>query len=444
MTAPAPRGPEVVDVPPRVLVVALGSAGDMYPFLRIARELRARGHRVTMLGPIAHAAMAAAAGVPFVGLGTEAQYVELLEDPDLWHPRKGFGVLWRGMRAGLGLLADHVATLPRDERCVMLAHPLALPSADLARAARPGLRIVAAWLAPTNLRSVHDPLRLGPLRVPTWVPPRWRHALWRRIDAGVIDPVAVPGMNAARAHAGLAPIRHFIDHLQGVADANVTLFPRWFWPTPPDWPRPLAEGAFQLFDAHAGTPADIDATLAAFLRGGSAPIVFTPGSANRQAARWFEHALRAVRRLGARAVLLTPHRAQVPAALPPDVLWLPYVPLRALLPRAAALVHHGGIGTTAEALRAGVPQLVVPLAYDQFDNGARVEALAAGRMLAGWRARPRRLAATLAALLASSDVRAGCAAAAARVAGDESMDVGALVEKLLGLAARPASSVAAD
>ena len=91
-----------------------------------------------------------------------------------------------------------------------------------------------------------------------------------------------------------------------------------------------------------------------------------------------------------------------------------------------------------------MPQLVVPLAYDQFDNGARVEALAAGRMLAGWRARPRKLAATLAALLASSDARAGCAAAAVRVAGDESLDVGALVEKLLGLATRPESPAATD
>jgi rhamnosyltransferase subunit B len=128
----------------------------------------------------------------------------------------------------------------------------------------------------------------------------------------------------------------------------------------------------------------------------------------------------------------------VPSALPANVLWLPYVPLRTLLPHAAALVHHGGIGTMAEALRAGVPQLVVPLAYDQFDNGARVERLQAGRALAGWRARPRRLALALAALLRSDAIRAGCADVAGRIAADERQGgVAAQVEALLGLAPAP-------
>jgi rhamnosyltransferase subunit B len=312
--APAPAD-GVAAPAPHVLVAALGSAGDMYPFLRIARELAARGHRVTVLGPAAHAAMATAAGVAFRGLGTEAEYVELLEHPDIWHPRRGFGVLWQGMRAGLELLAGVIAGLPRDERCVLLAHPLALPSADLARAARPGLRIVAAWLAPTNLRTVHDPLTIGPLRVPAWVPLAWRQRMWRHVDTSVIDPVALPDLNAARHRAGLAPVTHFVDHLQSVAHANVTLFPRWFQPAPPDWPRPLVEGGFQLYDAHSSaTGVDTLATelapeLAAFLRAGDAPIVFTPGSGNRQAARWFDRALRATGRLGRRAIFLTPHCA---------------------------------------------------------------------------------------------------------------------------------------
>ena len=60
--------------------------------------------------------------------------------------------------------------LPPDERCVLLVHPLALPEADLCRAARPGLQVAAAYLAPANLLTVHDPLLVGPWRVPAWVP----------------------------------------------------------------------------------------------------------------------------------------------------------------------------------------------------------------------------------------------------------------------------------
>jgi len=425
---------------PHVVIVAVGTAGDMYPFLRIARELIARGHRVTLLGPQPHAGGARAAGVPFHELGTEAQYRATLDHPDVWHPRRGFRVLWGGLRDSVDLLPDYLAARPADERIVLLAHPLALVGAALARTRRPGLRVVAAWLAPANLRTVHDPLTIGPLRIPAWWPLAWRRWLWRRVDAGLVDPVALPDINAAHVRYGLAPARHFIDHLQAVADAHLTLFPSWFATTPPDWPRPLVEGVFALYDPHLDPHLQaglLPPELERFLSDGNAPVIFTPGSGNRQAQRWLARAVQAAQRLGRRAVLLTPHREQVPAQLPPGVLWLPYVPLRALLPRAAALVHHGGIGTTAEALRAGVPQLIVPLAYDQFDNGARVQALGAGRVLAGGAAgaRPRAAAAALRAMLASDAVRAGCARAARLAAADAATDLAAQVEALLGIAA---------
>jgi rhamnosyltransferase subunit B len=420
-----------------VLLVALGTAGDLYPFLRIARDLLARGHRVTLLGLQAHAAVVARAGVPFHGLGTEEEYRATLDHPDVWHPRKGFAVLWAGMRERIDSLPDWLAALPPDEPVVMLAHPLALVGAALARARRPDLRIVAAWLAPANLRSVHDPLTIGPLRIPRWLPLAVRRWLWARVDAGVVDPVAMPDIDAARARRGLAPARHFVAHLQDVPDAHLTLFPPWFAPTPPDWPRPLREGVFPLHDPHAAAP--LPPALAQFLRDGSAPLILTPGSGNRQAHRWLARAVQAARRLGRRAVLLTPHREQVPAALPPEMLWLPYVALPTLLPHGAALVHHGGIGTTAEALRAGVPQVIVPLAYDQFDNAARVEALAAGAMVRGGAAgaRPRALAAALRQVLDSATIRAGCARAAALCATDAAHNLGAQVERLLDLGPVP-------
>ena len=419
---------------PHVLVVAVGTAGDLYPFLHIAGALIARGHRVTLLGVQAHAAIVAATGIAFRGIGSEAQYRATLDHPDVWHPRKGFKVLWEGMRGHADALPDYVATLPADEPLAMLAHPLALAGAALARTRRPDMRIVAAWLAPANLRTVHDPLTIGPLRIPRWIPPAWRHRLWRHVDARLVDPVAVPDIDASHARYGLPPIRHFIDHLQGVADAHVTLFPPWFAATPPDWPQPLAEGVFALHDPHvqAAWPPELER----FLLAGAPPLLLTPGSGNRQAGRWLARAVEAARRLDRRAILLTPHREQVPGPLPPGLLWLPYVPLRRLLPHAAALVHHGGIGTTAEALRAGVPQVIVPLAYDQFDNAARVEALGVGAGVGGGArgARPRALAAALRRLLASDAVRADCARVARLAAADEGHDLGGQVEGLLGLA----------
>lgn len=348
-------------------------------------------------------------GLPFTGLPADEA---VLRDPDLWHPTRGFGVVWRATRPAMARIVPFVEALPAEERCTLLVHPLALPEADLCRAAHPGIRIAAAYLAPANLMTVHDPLLVGPWRVPAWVPLSARQAFWRWVGRRFIDPVALADVNTARTTRGLAPVPSLMDWIASVPDVSLTLFPDWFAPTQPDWPQPLVRGDFPLFDPNAD--ATLSAGLAAFLQAGTPPLVFTHGTGNTQAAAYFRHACAAAARLGRRAVFLTPHREQVPADLPPSMLWQDYVPLRALLPHAAALIHHGGIGTTAEALRAGTPQLVVPLAHDQFDNGARVTALGVGASLPAGRLNEGRLVRALGDLLAAPGLDERTRAVAAR------------------------------
>jgi rhamnosyltransferase subunit B len=327
-------------------------------------------------------------------------------------------------------IVPFVEALPADERCVLLVHPLALPESDLCRTVHPGVKIAAAYLAPANLMTVHDPLMIGPWRVPAWVPPAARRAFWRWVGRRFIDPVALADVNGARTAHGLAPAASLIDWLPTVPDLSLTLFPDWFAPTQPDWPQPMVRGDFPLFDPNAD--AQLAPALMAFLHAGPPPLVFTHGTGNTQAAAYFRHARAAAARLGRRAIFLTPHRDQVPADLPDTMLWQDYVPLRLLLPHAAALIHHGGIGTTAEALRAGTPQLVVPLAHDQFDNGARVTALGVGASLPAARLDERRLARTLASLLAAPGLAERTRAAAGRFQPERG--IGRMCDTLEGLA----------
>jgi rhamnosyltransferase subunit B len=404
--------------PLHVVLVTIGSAGDLFPFLRIALALREAGHRVSFLAPSQHEPFVRAAGLPFHGLPADPA---VLDHPDLWHPTRGFGVVWEATRPAMAAVPAYMAALPEDEKCTMLVHPLALPESDLCRAARPGLRVAAVFLAPSNLPTVHDPLMLGPWRVPRWVPHGVRRRLWRTLASRFVDPIALPDVNAARSSVGLAPVTSLLDTIVSIADLSIGLFPHWFAPTPPDWPRPLVRTGFPLFDP--APEAVLSNELRQFLGQGGRPLVFTPGTGNRQARAWFEHAIEASRLLGERAVFLTPHRDQLPAALPRHVLWQEYVPLRALLPQVAVLVHHGGIGTTAEALHAGTAQLVVPLAHDQFDNGARVEALGVGLALPATRLTTRRLVAGLEALLDDDGLRPRCRAVAAKFAGDGGVEV---------------------
>lgn len=368
----------------------------MFPFLKLAMGLQARGHAVTFVGPSLHEPMVVQAGLPFHGTFADPA---VLGHPDLWHPRRGFAIVWRAVQPGMAALPPLVARLPPGQPCVIVAHPLALPAAELCRAQEREVRVVAAYLAPSNIPTVHDPLTMGPLTIPRWVPLRVRSWLWRRVASRYLDPVVLPGINAERAAAGLAPAAGLLQMMKEAPDLSLTLFPEWFGKPQPDWPVPLVTGEFPLYDPNPD--AAFSHELTAFLEEGGKPVVFTPGTANQQAAPYFEHALWAVRRLGRRAIFLTPNRAQVPASLPPSVLWQEYLPLTKLLPYAAALVHHGGIGTTAEAFRAGVPQLVVPLAFDQFDNGARVVALGVGLQLHHARLSARRLCRHLEQLLSS-------------------------------------------
>lgn len=410
-----------------VVLVTIGSAGDLFPFMRMALALREAGHRISFLGPVQHEPFVRAAGLPFHGLPADQA---VLDHPDLWHPTRGFGVVWEATRPAMAEVPAFMRTLSAGERCAMLVHPLALPEAALVRAARPGLRIAAAFLAPSNLPTVHDPLLLGPWRVPRWVPHGARKRLWRSLAARFVDPIALPGVNAARVEAGLAPVEALIDTIFSIADLSIALFPDWFAPTQPDWPQPLARCGFPLYDPNPR--AALSPELQHFLGQGGRPLVFTPGTGNRQARAYFEHAANAARLLGERAIFLTPHRDQLPPELPCHVLWQDYVPLRALLPHVAVLVHHGGIGTTAEALHAGAAQLVVPLAHDQFDNGARVVALGVGRSLPATHLTARRLVRQLGALLDDAGLAGRCRAVAARFGGDPG--VGEVVAAMEGFA----------
>ncbi|MDB5960523.1 MAG: hypothetical protein JWP59_1817 [Massilia sp.] len=397
--------------------MAIGSAGDLFPMLKIALALLKRGHRVSFLGPEQHRPYVTQAGLSFHAVPVDEA---VLDDPRLWHARHGFGVVWQATRSAAAALLSFVDTLPPGDPCVLLVHPLVLPEADLCRAARPDIRVAAAYLAPSNLPTVHDPLVMGPLAVPRWLPLTTRRWLWQRVGKQLVDPVVLPGVNAERRLRGLPPVRNALAYLFQVADLSLALFPAWFAPTQSDWPKPLLRSDFPRYDPAPQAP--FSPELAAFLAQGEAPVVFTPGTGNRQAAAYFKAALAAVERLGRRAIFLTPHENQLPAALPAAVLWQAYVPLRALLPECAALVHHGGIGTTAEALSSGIVQLVVPFAHDQFDNAARVTTLQAGLTLPATRLSATRLTRRLRRLLSSRALAVNARAMAARFTPEPDID----------------------
>jgi rhamnosyltransferase subunit B len=162
--------------------------------------------------------------------------------------------------------------------------------------------------------------------------------------------------------------------LSGPRGERIGLFPSWFGPTPD-----VTLTGFPMLD-DVLVPA-LPPDLESFLQDRPAPVIFTPGSFMRRSEAFFQEAMAACESLGLRAVFLTPHGDQIPQTLPPTISHFKFISLQRLARHAAALVHHGGIGTCAQAMRAGIPQLIMPVFFDQPDNAARVAALGVGRRI---------------------------------------------------------------
>jgi UDP:flavonoid glycosyltransferase YjiC (YdhE family) len=419
-----------------LLLIPIGSAGDVHPFLGLGLALRDRGHRVTVITGAYFERLVNRTGLDFVGLGTVEQFESVLLHPDSWHPRRGWEVVFRwGVLPWIRHIYDLVAQRYVPGETVVVTSLLAFG----ARVAQEklGIPTVTVELQPAMLRSVHQAPVLPSMYLPDWLPAAVKRVAYWLGDVLVIDPVVAPGTNAVRAELGLPPVRRLLDQWWHSPQRIIGLYPPWFAPPQPDWPPQLALTGFPLFDERGLTPAPPD--VLEFLDGGP-PVVFTAGSAMRQGQAFFAAAAEACRLSGRRGLLLTRYPEQLPAALPQGVRHCSYMPFSELLPRSAALVHHGGIGTTAQALAAGVPQLVMPMSHDQPDNAARVERLGVARSLPPARFKPPAVARLLAELIDSPDVAQRCRGVAQKFHGTEPIgEACRLIEELLP---RPAPTAA--
>lgn len=360
------------------LVFGLGSAGDVHPNVGLAIELQRRGHRVILAASIVFASLAKRAGLDFIGMGTEEDYQLALADPDMWHPFRSFNVVAKRlmipwMRPVYDLIADH-----RSQDLLVVAAPATALGARIAQE-KLGVPLATVHLQPVMLRSSIEPAVYGFPDILNRLPRMLRKPYWRAVDKYLIDKLLAPETNAFRAELGLEPVEAIFDKWFHSPHLIISFFPEWYATEQPDWPPNVHRVGFPLYDESGAR--EVPPELQEFLDLGDPPVIFTAGSAMAQGERFFRVSAEVCRRIGRRGILLTQFPEQLPAELPDGVRHFDYVPFSEVLPRAAAFVHHGGIGTTAQAFAAGVPQLVVPFAHDQPDNATRVKRLGAGDYL---------------------------------------------------------------
>jgi rhamnosyltransferase subunit B len=364
----------------KCILTAIGSAGDVYPMIGIGRGMASRGHDVVLIANEHFAGSAERAGLRFVAFGSEDEYLRIAGDPELWHARRGFRTIASTVAAHLRTLYDLIAAEHMPGRTIGAATTLALA----ARIAQDHLRfpLATVHLQPSIFRSVIDPADYG-----VWMPRSHvgRRVFFRLVDLLLMDAGYRRPVNRLRRELGLGPIGHVNDYWHAPT-LSLGLFPAWYAPPPPDWPNQTRVTGFPLYDESDHQP--LDPALATWLNEGEPPIVFTWGSAMMHAHEHFAMAAQACETMRRRGLLLTRFERQIPARLPDGVRHAPYAPFSTVFPRCAAVVHHGGIGTTSQALAVGTPQLITPFSHDQPDNALRVRRLGAGASL-----RPKHLTA---------------------------------------------------
>ncbi|HEY1067802.1 MAG TPA: glycosyltransferase [Pirellulales bacterium] len=399
----------------RVLFCPLGSSGDVHPLIGIGRAMQARGHSVTMIANDHFEPLLRSLGFDFASTGNLEEFKDVIANPDLWHPRRGFKLLSRRMFVPLmQRIYDRILELHEPGRTVVVAPTISF-GARLAQE-RHDVPLATVLIQPVTLRSEHDAPKLPGMRsMARW--PRWtKRFLYWLADVAAIDPTLAPPLNTMRKEIGLPPVRRVLGPWSFSTDAIIGLYPEWFAPRQPDWPAHYAPSVFPRYDESGA--AEVPRDVQEFLAAGDAPIVFTFGSANEQASAPLREALDAVRRLNRRALFIARSADNVPQPLPASVMHASYVPFSAIFPRCAAVVHHGGIGTTAQGLAAGIPQLIMPMGFDQFDNAERCRRLGVGEELRPQHFRGPAVAAALQRLLTRPEVGIACRACQDRLAGE--------------------------
>lgn len=412
-----------------VILHPFGSHGDVHPFIGMGRALRARGHRVTLVTAAPFAELAERNALEFVPIGEEGTFRALMDNPELFHPRRALKVMFGNEQFTTILREsyDRLAKLYEPGRSVIVAGTLSFAAA-IARD-KLGASLVSIELQPSVLPSVVDPPVFPHLRMRSWWPHWFRRALYGFGARFIMDRLIGRRVNTVRQELGLPPISK-VWHWRHSRELVLGLFPPWY-ANAPDWPAQFRPVGFVRYDQ--GESNDLADPLRRFLDAGPPPVIVTFGTAMRHARPYFDAAVDACQRLGARGLLLAKSGEQIPPTLPPTVMHADYAPFSLVFPRASVVIHHGGIGTTAQCLAAGVPQLIMPLAFDQPDNANRLERLGVGRTLYPKHFTGAAVAAKVKDLLGSADVATACQACAAKMRADDPVnEVCRLIESRTG------------
>jgi rhamnosyltransferase subunit B len=402
----------------RIVITTSGSLGDLYPFLALGLGLRERGHSVRFVVPPSFHALLHGHGFEVIcfegaeptpdeqalfGGGSALQTLKVVIEQDI-----------------LPRLTSRVATVFRATQDADLLVAAALQFNAAIVAERTGIPWASVTLTPSTIPSAWIEPSAHGMPIPQKIQPMATRMSWR-VGALLLRQIVDTRINPLRQAYGLSAQRDVI--LTGGLSHQLTavaVSPA-FLPPPPDWPPYIQMTGYCFADVPPGW--QMPAELTAFLETDTPVIAVSSGSmaptVRHAFTAFYRTSVAAIQQLGARALVIgsAPELGMDRAS--PDVFVLPYAPFSLVYPRCAAVIHHGGMGSTGQSLRAGVPTAVAPWGIDQYFAAAQLTKLGVGRQVRRQGLTVKGLAATLEDLIATPRYRQRAAVLAAQIAQDD-------------------------
>jgi MGT family glycosyltransferase len=371
----------------KIVIATWGSFGDLHPYMALALELKARGHRPVIAAPPFYREKIEAAGISFRAMRPDMPPPDSQEADEMIRratdmregPRYVFTELL--MAHIRETFADAINAVTAEGGAdLLLTH--SVPPIGALIAEKTGVKWVSTVLAPIPFVSAYDPptvpqypylrsvVKLHPAIAKVIIGMgKWTTYSWW-------EPV-----RQLRREVGLPEGQNPIFEGQHSRTLVLALFSKVLAEVQPDFPPRTIITGFPFYDRKDEEPPAPE--LLRFLDKGEPPLLFTLGSSAVWIAKdFYDIGIEAARRLKQRALLLIGDERNRPRMpLPAGIAAFDYAPHSLVMPRARLIVHQGGIGTTGQALRAGKPMLVVPYGQDQPDNARRCAELGVARVL---------------------------------------------------------------
>jgi len=366
----------------KILLANSGSLGDLHPFMGLALEFQKQGHKVLLVSSESYRPYVESYGIDFASIRPDLHP----EDPEI------IAAVLDQRSGPRRLHKDYVFKYTRVayedlERLVegydiIVTGALGFFVPTLAEVKR--LPWVSVFLSPILLWSAFDPpvIPQSPIvtRFCRFLGPRFTKVFFDFIFAGANSWAGE--LHRFRKELGLARSKGLYRGMMDSPYLNVALFSKHFAPAQPDWPQPLLQPGFVGFDG--GRSSELDPELAKFLASGAAPVLFTLGStASERPGELFKIFREAGELISHRSLFVVGKKvAEELKHLNSDkTFFAAYVPYSSIMARSKVIVHQGGVGTMAQAMKSARPSLIVAQVNDQPDNGRHLAETGAGDCL---------------------------------------------------------------